>query len=131
MEPDQAKVRDNSESYRRESSGLADPGISFDRSDQPPQARFQERHYVVAEIAELWSLSPDVVRRIFEREPGVLVLGDHGSRSKRRYHTLRIPESVMERVHRRLSNPDLTTDSRRRRVAPSRDHQLQQTTDGP
>ena len=108
MAPDQARVRDNRESYPRESSGLADSGISFDRSDQPPQARFQERHYAVAEIAELWSLSPDVVRRIFEREPGVLVLGDHGSRSKRRYTTLRIPQSVVERVHRRLCNPGLT-----------------------
>ena len=62
----------------------------------------------MAEVAELWNLSPDVVRKLFEREPGVLVLGDHGSRSKRRYTTLRIPQSVVERVHRRLCNPDLT-----------------------
>ena len=69
---------------------------------------FAERHYTVAQIAELWILSPDVVRRVFEREPGVLVLGDQGSRSKRRYTTLRIPQSVVERVHRRLCNPNLT-----------------------
>jgi hypothetical protein len=110
---------------------MTDNGISFDRSGQTRPARFQERHYAVAEISEIWNLSADVVRKIFEEEPGVLVLGDHGSRSKRRYDTLRIPESVMERVHRRLCNPDLTTDSRRRRVAPSRDHQLLKTTDGP
>jgi hypothetical protein len=71
-------------------------------------ARFQERHYTVAEIAEIWNLSRDVVRKIFEGEPGVLVFGDDSSRSKRGYHTLRIPESVAERVHRRLCNPDLT-----------------------
>jgi hypothetical protein len=64
---------------------------------------FSDRHYSVKEIAELWSLSPDVVRRLFEREPGVLVLGDFDSPYKRRYRTLRIPQSVLERVHRRMS----------------------------
>ncbi len=58
----------------------------------------------------MWNLSRDVVRKIFEREPGVLVIGNDGSRSKRGYHTLRIPESVMERVHRCLCNPDLTLE---------------------
>ncbi len=56
-----------------------------------------ERHYSVNEIAKLWSLSPDSVRRLFRRERGVLVIGN-------RYVTLRIPESGLERVHRRLSN---------------------------
>lgn len=79
---------------------------------------FGEHHYAVSEIAEIWNLGVDVVRKIFEREPGVLVIGDHGSRSKRRYLTLRIPESVAERVHRRLSNPDLTSE--RPRAYPSR-----------
>jgi transcriptional regulator GlxA family with amidase domain len=63
------------------------------------QASHGERHYSVTEIATLWSLSRDSVRRIFRREPGVLAFGD-------RYVTLRVPESVLERVHRRLSNAD-------------------------
>ena len=58
-----------------------------------------ERHYSVGEVANLWALSRDSVRRLFRREPGVLAMGD-------RYVTLRIPESVLERVHRRLSNAD-------------------------
>lgn len=66
---------------------------------------FTEQHYTVGEIADKWKLSPDAVRRLFERESGVLVIGDRGSRAKRRYLTLRIPGSVMERVHRRLCNP--------------------------
>jgi hypothetical protein len=81
---------------------------SPEHADQAQQSRFQERHYAVADIAELWSLSPDVVRKLFEREPGVLVIGDPGPHGKRRYTTLRIPGSVVERVHHRLSNPDLT-----------------------
>jgi hypothetical protein len=87
---------------------VAGTGISADRSGEIRQARFQERHYAVAEIAEIWSLSRDVIRKLFDGEPGVLVIGNDGTRSKRGYHTVRIPESVMERVHRKLSNPDLT-----------------------
>lgn len=87
---------------------MAAMGINADRSGEVRQAAFQERHYAVAEIAEIWNLSRDVVRKIFESEPGVLVIGNDGSRSKRGYHTLRIPESVMERVHRKFSNADLT-----------------------
>jgi hypothetical protein len=34
----------------------------------------------------------------------VLVIGDRTPRHKRRYLTLRIPQSVLERVHRRLSS---------------------------
>ena len=33
-----------------------------------------ERHYAVTEIAEMWNLSPDKVRELFEDEPGVLVM---------------------------------------------------------
>ncbi|HXJ93079.1 MAG TPA: hypothetical protein VMT20_09380 [Terriglobia bacterium] len=65
----------------------------------------QERHYSVAEIGELWNLSPDAVRKLFKREPGVIVIGDPAPRGKRPYRTLRLPQSVVERVHRRLRNP--------------------------
>ena len=65
---------------------------------------FAARHYSPAEIAERWSLSVDSVRKLFENEPGVLVLGNVAPRRGRRsYTTLRIPEHVLERVHRRLS----------------------------
>lgn len=71
----------------------------------PTSLLFDERHYAVAEIAAMWQLSPDAIRRTFQNEPGALVLGNGESvRSKRRYTTLRIPQSVVERVHRRLSN---------------------------
>lgn len=71
----------------------------------PIQSAFTERHFTVAEIAAMWNISPDSTRRIFEREPGVLVLnGNNSSRHTRGHKTLRIPESVAARVHRRLSN---------------------------
>lgn len=69
--------------------------------------RATERHYSVAEIAEMWNLSKDAVRRLFQKEPGVLILGESRPKYGRRpYVTLRVPQSVLERVHRRLSNID-------------------------
>jgi hypothetical protein len=65
----------------------------------------EDRFYTVAEIAEVWKLSQDKARRLFENEPGVLVLENRGIVSRRRYRTLRIPESVFQRVYRRLLNP--------------------------
>jgi hypothetical protein len=79
-----------------------------------PAAPFCERHYTVQEIAFAWSLSSDSVRGVFEHEPGVLVLQKSSTRGKRPYATLRIPESVMKRVHRRLCNPDLTGGRKRK-----------------
>lgn len=85
--------------------------LSFQRRERPatPGAatetlRFAATHYSPAEVARLWSVSDDFVRKIFEKEPGVLVLGATQRRKgKRPYTTLRIPEDVLERVHRRLS----------------------------
>jgi hypothetical protein len=62
-----------------------------------------ERHFTPQELAESWSVSVQTIREIFEREEGVLKIGRDGTRTRRRYKTLRIPESVAERVHTRLS----------------------------
>lgn len=79
----------------------------------PAQAsRMYEKHYSPAELGELWSLSADTVRRMFEGEPGVLVFENLVRSSSRRCRTLRIPASVAERVYSRLSNPTLAVGSR-------------------
>jgi Fic family protein len=62
-----------------------------------------ERHFTVAELAILWSLSEDTIRRCFQEEPGVIEIVRRKKVSKRRYTTLRIPASVVERVHRNKS----------------------------
>ncbi len=61
-----------------------------------------ERHYSIGEVAQIWGLSGNTIRRIFEKEPGVIEWGAAESRFRRGYRTLRIPESVMQRVHRRM-----------------------------
>lgn len=63
-----------------------------------------ERHYSPAELGKIWNLSADTVRRMFESEPGVLVFENPVRSSSRRFRTLRIPESVAQRVYSRLSN---------------------------
>lgn len=61
-----------------------------------------ENLFTVQELARLWSLSTDTVRRLFQREPGTVVLTHHRP-GRRTYRTLRIPQSVAERVYRRLT----------------------------
>lgn len=61
-----------------------------------------EKHYSVAELAQLWQLSEKTIRRMFENEPGVIAWGIGEGRFKRRYRTLRIPGTVVARVHRQL-----------------------------
>jgi hypothetical protein len=62
-----------------------------------------EKHWTPQELAEIWGVSVQTIREIFQKEEGVLKIGRDGTRSRRRYKTLRIPESVAERVHTRLS----------------------------
>lgn len=78
------------------SSTVATKSIPTDMS------RATERHYSVAEVAEMWQISPNAVRKLFQNEPGVLALGDVRPKYGRRrgYVTLRIPQSVLDRVHR-------------------------------
>jgi hypothetical protein len=63
-----------------------------------------EHHFSPEELGQVWGLSEDTIRRLFEKEPGVMVIQRTRARA-RRYRTMRIPESVALRVHRRLANP--------------------------
>lgn len=61
-----------------------------------------DRHYTVTEVAQMWAVSRDTIRRHFEAVPGVLRLGHAETKSKRRYVTLRIPARVLHAEHDRL-----------------------------
>jgi hypothetical protein len=63
-----------------------------------------EHHFTAKEIAEAWNLSQDTIYRLFSNEPGVLILASETKRYRRTRRTLRIPESVKNRVYRRLQN---------------------------
>ena len=57
-----------------------------------------ERLFTPKEIAELWHLSEQSVRRLFQDEHGVFTLGSGGGRGCRAYTTIRIPGAVVDRV---------------------------------
>lgn len=62
-----------------------------------------EHHFKPDELAELWGVSTDTIRRLFRDVPGVLVIDRPTKTYKRRYSTMRIPESVAKRVCEKLS----------------------------
>ena len=61
-----------------------------------------EKHYSVSEVAKLWSLSEDTIRKLFRDDPAVLKIGEEEKLHKRGYLVLRIPESVLLRTHEKL-----------------------------
>ena len=60
--------------------------------------------YQVKELAYLWNVSDETVRRLFEEEDGVLDVQTPRQRNsrKRRYRNLRIPGKVALRVQNRM-----------------------------
>lgn len=76
--------------------------LSMIAGQMDDNGRATEQHETVADLARRWGWSPKTVRRVFEDEPGVLILERAETRYKRGYRTLTIPQSVSDRVHRRL-----------------------------
>ena len=70
----------------------------------PANAVESERHFTAKEVAEAWNLSQDTIYRLFVNEPGVLLLVSEKKKYRRTRRTLRIPESIKNRVYRRLQN---------------------------
>jgi hypothetical protein len=72
--------------------------------ERPSNAVFSslERHFTVAELSKRWFFSENTIRRLFSHEPGVVRIARPQTHSKRRYTSIRIPERIAERVHRRL-----------------------------
>jgi hypothetical protein len=61
-----------------------------------------EHHFTAKEVAEEWNLSQDTIYRLFSNEPGVLIIVGDRKKYRRTRRTLRIPESVKNRVYHRL-----------------------------
>jgi predicted transcriptional regulator len=76
--------------------------VPTDSTLAPARHPALERHYSVMEIAKIWNLSQQTVTKYFIEEPGVLKHGNAPTRKRRTYTTLRVPESVVIRVHNRL-----------------------------
>lgn len=61
-----------------------------------------DQHYSIPEIAQKWGFGVDKTRELFKDEPGILRVGNPERRYCRAYHSIRVPERVMRRVHARL-----------------------------
>jgi hypothetical protein len=62
---------------------------------------FAEKHYRVGELAGLWGLGRETVRKIVKEEPGVIKI----KQGRKKVHTTySVPESVARRIRTRLLN---------------------------
>ena len=75
---------------------LTHPGLSIDGHVSA------EQRYAPTDIAAFWRLDVETIRRMFQDEPGIVVFQGPLKKGKRPYKTIRIPHSVLERVHQRL-----------------------------
>jgi excisionase family DNA binding protein len=66
------------------------------------QVDVDENYLTITEVAERLKVNDDTVRRLFQSEPGVLVIC-FPRKGRRVYRTLRIPETVFRRVLTRLT----------------------------
>lgn len=58
--------------------------------------------YSVKELAILWNMSAESIRRLFGREPGTLIF-KLSSTGRRSYRSIRIPGTVALRVQKRVT----------------------------
>lgn len=61
-----------------------------------------EHHFKPDELAKLWGVSVNTIRRLFRDATGVLVIDRPEKMHKRGYRSMRIPESVAKRVYEKL-----------------------------
>lgn len=73
------------------------PAASRPSSSYPPDG-----FLTVVEVAERLKINEETVRRLFLNEPGVVIIC-FPRKGKRVYRTVRIPETVFQRVVTRLS----------------------------
>lgn len=60
-----------------------------------------EKHYSVGDLARMWALSRETVRKLIKDDPGVIRI----RMGRKKAHTnYSIPESAAKRIHTRLLN---------------------------
>jgi hypothetical protein len=70
---------------------------------QPQRTGETRAYWTVNQIAELLSLHPTTITRMFQDEPGVLKLNQKRLLRGRPHVTLRIPNALLERKIRELT----------------------------
>ena len=61
-----------------------------------------EKHYRIGELARIWGLGRETVRKLVHNDPGVVKI----RMGRKKTHTVySVPESAARRIHTRLLNP--------------------------
>jgi hypothetical protein len=73
--------------------------LALERRYMPPNDSFAEKHYRVSDLAKLWGLGRETVRKLVKDDPGVIKI----RMGRKRAHTVySVPESAVRRIHTRL-----------------------------
>jgi hypothetical protein len=59
-------------------------------------------HYTIKQLAQKWQMSTWTIRRIFEKEPDVVRVGQPPTPGKRPHFSIRIPDWVAYRVYKKF-----------------------------
>ena len=75
--------------------------LALERRYMPPNDSFAEKHYRVSDLAKLWGLGRETVRKLVKDDPGVIKV----RQGRKKVHTTySVPESAAKRIHTRLLN---------------------------
>ena len=67
----------------------------------PADAAAFEKHYRIGDLARLWGLGRETVRKLVKDDPGVIKI----RMGRKKAHTIySVPESAARRIHTRLLN---------------------------
>jgi hypothetical protein len=69
-----------------------------------PDTTSFEKHYRVGELAQIWGLGRETVRKLVKDDPGVLKIRFG---QKKAHTTYSVPESAARRIHNRLLNGNI------------------------
>jgi hypothetical protein len=65
----------------------------------PSDCSYLEKHYRVGELAELWNLGRETIRKLVKDDPDVVKI----RQGRKKVHTTySVPESAARRIHTRL-----------------------------
>jgi hypothetical protein len=76
------------------------PRAIFDAPGAIEAGRFSEKHFRIGELAEIWGLGRETIRKLVKDEPGVILIRQG---RKKAHTTYSVPESVARRIHTRLT----------------------------
>ncbi len=88
------------ESIREQSvENASQAAPALERRYMPLDSSFAEKHYRVSELAKLWGLGRETVRKLVKDDPCVVKIRQG---RKKAHTTYSVPESAARRIHTRL-----------------------------